>query len=118
MNPAVYPIELAGQHRPDLCRLHVARVALERRSQLALDRLALLRPVEEHGQVVGLFANRGGQRAVALEPAPPLQDLLGRGLIFPEVGRGGLGFDVGQFAREAGFVKVPSARRRRARKGR
>jgi len=65
-----------------------------------------------------LLADGRGQRPIVFEPAPTLQNLLGRGLILPEVRRGGLGFDLGQFACQAGFVKDPSARRRRVRKDR
>jgi hypothetical protein len=120
LRPASSPgcrIQLAGQHRPNLGRLDVTRVRFERDGELALDRFALLRPVEEHGQIVSLLADRGGQRPILFEAAPPLQNLLRGALILPEVWRRRLRFDLGQFAREAGFVKVPSARLRRARKG-
>jgi hypothetical protein len=65
-----------------------------------------------------LLANGFRQRALIFEAPAPLQDLLRGGLILPEIRSSRLGFDLRQFAREAGFVKAPSANRPRGSTGR
>jgi hypothetical protein len=48
-------VELAGQHRPNLGRLHVARVAFQRGPEIGRHVFAVLGPIEQHGQVIGLL---------------------------------------------------------------
>jgi hypothetical protein len=101
-------IELAGKQRPDLGSFDVTPERVECRRQIGGDLLALLRPLDEHGDIVGLFAKRGGQITVAFEAATPLKGLLRSRLILPEVGGRRLGLDVGQITVQAIFVKAPS----------
>jgi hypothetical protein len=104
----VLAIQLARQHRPYFAGLDVAGVLLEPAAEVVGHVLALSRPVHKDGEIVGLPAQRLGKRPFVLELAAALQDLLGGGLIFPEVGDGDLRLDVGQLALQAGFVKAPS----------
>jgi hypothetical protein len=109
----VLGVELAREHRPDFAGLDVAAEAVERLLEVGGDVFALLRPVDEDGEIVRLLAQRGGERAIVFDAAAALLDLLRRGLVLPEVGRGGAQIEVVQFAGKAGFVKAPSAGRRR-----
>ncbi len=83
-------VELAGQHGPDLRGLNVARVSLQGGAEIGRNVLALLRPVEEHGQIVGLFAQGFGEQPLVVQPPPALQRLLRCRLVLPEIGRGDL----------------------------
>src|SRR5580700_10578905 len=109
----VLAVEIARQRRPDLGGIEVARELAEATRQVGPDVLALTRPVDEDAEIVGLPPKRFRERAIGLEPPPALQDLLGVGLVLPEVGCGGLRLEFGQLAIESGFVKAPSAHRRR-----
>jgi hypothetical protein len=114
----VLAIELAREHRADLGRLDVALVDVDAGLQIAQHVLALPRPIEEDRQVVGLLAQRLGQRAVVLDLAAALQDLLRVGLVLPEIRRRDGRLDLGQLALQPRFVKAPSADQRRGTTGR
>ena len=49
-------VEFAGQHRPDLGGLDVARVAFKCRTEIGRNVLAVLGPIEQHGQVIRLLS--------------------------------------------------------------
>ena len=93
----VLAIVLAAEHLLDLAGLHFLVERVERLRELGVDRLARLRPFDEHGEIVALLLERHDQIAILLEPAAALQDLLGFGLVFPEIGRGGARLEAGQF---------------------
>jgi hypothetical protein len=108
---------LPAEHLLDLARLDLAGERVERRSQLRLDRLALLRPLDQDAEVVGAFAQRRAQLAILLEPAPPLQQLLRGRLVLPEIRRGDPRLDLRQLLLGPRGVKDSSADRRRASSG-
>ena len=110
----VLAIVLAAEHLLDLAGLHFLIERLERLRELGVDRLAGLRPFDQHGQVVALLLERQHQIAILLEPAPALQDLLRFGLVLPEIGRGGARLEAGQFFVGAGGFKDSSADRQPA----
>ena len=58
--------------------------------------LARLSPFDEHGEIVAALLQRHHEIAVLLQTAAALKDLLGFGLIFPEIGRGGARLEAGQ----------------------
>jgi hypothetical protein len=109
----VLAIHLARQHRADFGSLDVTSVALESSLEVGNDVLALLGPIEQHMKIVRLFAKRLGDGPVVFEPAAALLSFLCVRGVLPEVGRGDRGFDFGQFALKAGFVKAPSEGRSR-----
>jgi hypothetical protein len=94
-------VHLAAEHRADFTRLDVAAERFQAALEVARDVLALAGPVDEDAEVVRLPAQRLGQRAVVLEPAPPLQQLLRGRRVLPEFGMRDLGFDLAQFALQA-----------------
>jgi hypothetical protein len=113
----VLAIEFTTEHRPDLAGLNVAGVDLEAALEIGVHVLALTRPFEQHAQIVGLAAQGVGQRAVILQPAPPLLDLLRGGLVLPEVRFADALLDFLQFVGRAGGVKDSSADRPRVLRG-
>jgi hypothetical protein len=105
---------LAAEHLLDLAGLNLLVERLERLRELRIDRLARFRPFDEHAQVVALLPQRHHQIAILLKPAAALQDLLGFGLIFPEIGRGGSRLEAVQFFVGTGRFKDSSADRKLA----
>jgi len=103
---------LAAEHLLDLAGLHFLVERVERLRELRVDGLPGLRPLDEDAQVVALLLQRRDEIAILLEPAAALQDFLRLGLVLPEVGRGGFGFELGQFLFGAGGLKDSSADRR------
>jgi len=108
----VLAVELAAEHRADFGRLDVAAIGLDTPLEIGEHILALLRPIDENLQVLGLAAERFGEGEIVLETAPPLLCFLGVRGILPEVRSRSGGLDLGQFALDSGFVKAPSAGRR------
>src|SRR5438128_8875976 len=110
----VLAIVLAAEHLLDLAGLHFLIERLERSSELRVDGFARLRPFDEHTEIVALLLERQHEIAVLLEPAAALQDFLRLGLVFPEVRRGGFGFELCQFFAGTGGLKDSSANRKPA----
>jgi hypothetical protein len=105
---------LAAEHFLDLARLDLLIEGLEGARELGVDGLARVGPLDEDGEVVALLLERQDQIAILLEAAASLLDFLRFGLILPEIGRGGAGFEAGQlFVWSSGF-KDSSADPRRA----
>ena len=90
---------------------------VEPAAQLFANLLALLGPLHEHGQVAHAALQRGAQLDVLLETAAPLQDLLGLGLILPEVGGRRARFERGELIGRACNLKDSSADLRSAWRG-
>ena len=109
----VLAIHLAGEHGPRLSGLDVALEGVEAAVELRRDVLAAAGPVHQHAEVVALLSQRFGERAVVFETLAPLQGLLRRRLVLPEIGAGDLRFEIAELARQACFVKAPSGDRRR-----
>jgi len=104
---------LAAEHLLDLAGVDLDLEAVQRLRELGVDGLARLRPLDEDGEIVVLLAERQPEITVLLETAAALQDLLGFGLVFPEIGGGGAGFETVQLFVWAGGLKDSSADRQR-----
>jgi hypothetical protein len=78
----------------------------------------LLRPLEQHADVVDFLGETVAQLDVFGEPALPLQRLLGVGLVVPEVGRRDLQFELRELSGIVSLVKDSSASRMPASAGR
>src|SRR5688572_33248344 len=107
----VLSIVLAAEHLLRLAGIHLGGEILERLAQVLGDRLAGLRPLDEHGEILAALAQRFAQIAVFLDPAAALQQLLRRGLILPEIGSGDPLLYFLEFVRRSGGVKDSSAGR-------
>jgi hypothetical protein len=105
---------LAAEHLLDLAGLDFLIERLERLRELGVDVLAGLRPLDEDGEIVALLLEREDEIAILLEPMAALIDLLRFGLVFPEVRRGGFGFELCQFFAGTGGFKDSSANRKPA----
>src|SRR4029079_15123456 len=77
-----------AEHLLGLAGVDFGGELVEPRRQIVGDRLTRLRPLREDGQIVDAPLERIAQRAIPFDRLAPLQDLLRRGLIFPEVGVG------------------------------
>jgi hypothetical protein len=110
----VLAIVLAAKHLLDFAVLHFLIETVERLRELRINRLARLRPLEEHSQVVAAPFQRHHQVAILFEAAAALQRLLRFSLVFPEIGLGCPRFETAQFFVRAGRLKDNSADRQRA----
>jgi len=100
---------LAAEHLLDLALLHLGAERVEAAGQVVGDGLALIGPLEEHGEVVGATLERLAQLVVFLQAAAALQRLLRRGLVLPEIGGRGLRVQAGEVGGQVGVVKDSSA---------
>jgi hypothetical protein len=105
---------LAAEHLLDLASLDLLIEGLEGGRELGVDRLARIGPLDQHGEVVALLLERHDEIAILLQAAAALLDFLRFSLIFPEIGRGGAGFEAGQFFVWSSGFKDSSADPRRA----
>jgi hypothetical protein len=105
---------LAAEHLFDLAGLDFLVEGVERLKELRVDRLPRLRPLDEDAEIVALLLEREHQIAILLEPAPALPDLLGFGLVFPEVVGGRERVELAYFFAGAGGLKDSSANRKPA----
>jgi hypothetical protein len=81
----VAAVVLAAENSLGFGRVDLEHQRVEALEQLLGDVLALLAPLEQHGKIVFLLAQRGDQRHLFLEAATALQDLLCVGLVLPEI---------------------------------
>jgi hypothetical protein len=79
---------LAAEHLFRLGRFDLDLELVERTREIGRDVFARARPLDENRQVLPATLQRIAQLAVFLEPPLALEDLLGLGLVVPEV-RGG-----------------------------
>ena len=100
---------LAAEHLLDFGGLHLYGKVIQRPIQVRVDILPLLRPFDEHREVVTPLSQRFDQREVILQPPPTLQDALRYGLILPEIRGGRLSFDLGELVGRSCRVKDSSA---------
>jgi len=105
----VLAIVFAAEHLLDFTGLHFLIQSVERLRELRVDRLPRARPLDEHAEVVAALSQRHNQIAILLEPSTALQDFLGFGLVFPEIGRGGARLEAVQLVVRAGDFKDSSA---------
>jgi hypothetical protein len=99
---------LAAEHLLDLAGLHFLIESFERLREFVIDRLARFGPLDENRQIVALLPQRHDQVAILLQPPAALEDLLGFGLVFPEIGGGGARLEAVQFVFGAGGFKDSS----------
>ena len=83
---------LAAEHLLDLGRLYLGGKIVQRQIQIRVDIFTLLRPFDQHGEVVAPLSQRFDQRAILLQSPSALQHALRRGLILPEIRGGRLSF--------------------------
>jgi hypothetical protein len=105
---------LAAEHLLGLAGFDLRGQLVEPFRQIGGDVLARLRPFDQDGQIVGAALQRLAQRDVRFERLAPLQNLLRRRLVLPEVGVGGLLFYFCEFVAGPGAVKDSSANPKRA----
>jgi hypothetical protein len=84
---------LAAEHLLDFGGFDLALEIVEAAAEVGFDRFALLQPFGQHGEVFVPLLQRVAQGDVLLQAAAALQELLGVGLIRPEVGIGDALFD-------------------------
>jgi hypothetical protein len=113
----VLAIVLAAEHLLRLAGFDLADQFIEAAREILGHRLPRLRPFDQHREIVDAPAQRFTQVAVLFEAAAPLQQLLGAGLIFPEVGVGDPQLYAGELVGGAGCVKDSSADRTRVWRG-
>jgi hypothetical protein len=101
----------AAEHLLHFAGLHFLVERFDPLCEFGVDRLPCFGPLDEDGEIVGALAQRHHQVAILLEALAALQDLLCFDLVFPEVGRGGLVLETGQFFVGAGSFKDSSADR-------
>jgi hypothetical protein len=109
----VLAIVLAAEHLLGLAGVDLGGEVVERTPQIVGHRLAGLGPFGEHGKILEPLAQRFAEIAILLETAPPLQQLLRRRLVLPEVRGTDALLDVLQLAGGMCCVKDSSAGRRR-----
>jgi hypothetical protein len=105
---------LAAEHLFDFSGFHLRFDSVERALQIGGHVLALLRPFEQHTQVVDLRGEAVAQLDVLREPPLPLECLLRVGLVVPEIRRPDFQFELRQFSGIVRMVKDSSASRRPA----
>ncbi len=104
-------IVFPAEHFLHLRRLHFVIERVERLRELGIHRFARFRPFDQYREIVALLLQRQHQLAVLLQAAAALQYFLRFELVFPEVRRGGAGFEAGQFVSGVGGFKDNSANR-------
>jgi hypothetical protein len=96
---------LAAQHLLELGALHDLLQLVERGLQVLLHVLSRLQPFHQHARVVLAAAQALEQVEVGLQALAALEQLLGRGLVRPEVGGRHALVDAGQLGAELGVLK-------------
>jgi hypothetical protein len=110
----VLAIVLAAEHLLDFTGVHHSRKLLETGGEIGKHVLALPRPFHQHAHVLGALGERGDEVDLFLDAAAPLKDLLGLGLVVPEIRSGRAGFYAGQFFCGVRGLKDNSGDRTRA----
>jgi hypothetical protein len=104
----VFPIVRAAEHFLDFGGFDCGLELVETTDEVAGHLLALPCPLDEDAKVLGASFQRLTRGGVFFDPAPALQDLLGLGLILPEIGLGDPLLDFGDLLRRVGGVKDTS----------
>jgi hypothetical protein len=110
----ILAVVLATEHLLGLAGLDFDRELVEPAREVLDHGLTRLRPLDQHREVVDTALERVAHVAVVFEPAPPLQQLLRRRLVFPEVGIGDALLYLRELVAGACGVKDSSADRTRA----
>jgi hypothetical protein len=96
---------LTAEHFLDLAGLHFLIERVEGLLELVFDRFPCIDPLREHLQILPFDAERHHQVTILLHAPAALEDLLRFGLVLPEIGRCGPGFDAGEFFFGSGGFK-------------
>jgi hypothetical protein len=104
----------AAQHLLDLARVDQRLETVEGPHEVGLDRFSLLRPLNEHLQVVALPAQRFPKLDIFADALAASEGGLGVRLLVPEIRRGDAGFEPAQFFIQTCGVKDSSANQRPA----
>jgi hypothetical protein len=102
----------AAEHLLGFASLDVLLQLVQPLEEVGLHVLTLVEPVHQHRQVVGPLAEALDQRELFFEPPPSLQDLLGLGLVLPEIWLGRPGLESVEFFTGFRCLKDNSAGRR------
>jgi hypothetical protein len=105
---------LAAEHLLDLAAVDEPGKFLYTLRELGSDILALLGPVDEHGEIVAFGFQRRNQLDFFFDAAAALEDFLRFALVTPEVRGRGAGFYLGELFCGAGGLKDNSGDLRRA----
>jgi hypothetical protein len=108
---------LAAEHLLDLGRLDFALQIVESAGEVRLDRLALLEPFGQDREILAALFQGVAEGDVLFQPAATLEQLLGLGLIRPEVRLRDTRFDASDFVIQSCGLKDNSACRRTASSG-
>jgi hypothetical protein len=100
---------LAAEHPLRFAGVDPALEVLEGTADVVVHRLAGLGPFRQNREVVDLRPERLAEISILLEAAAPLEELLSRLLVLPEIGSRYARFDAVEFVRGAGGVKDSSA---------
>jgi hypothetical protein len=104
----VFSIVRAAEHFFDFGRFDGGLELVQTTHEVAGHILALTCPLDEDAKILGAALQRLTRGGVFLDPAPALQDLLGLGLVLPEIGLGDPLLDIGDLLRRVGGVKDTS----------
>jgi hypothetical protein len=110
----VLAIVLTAEHLLDFAGFDLRRQFVERAAQVVRDRLAGLRPLDEHVEIFQPLLQRLSEIAIFFESSAALHDFLRACLILPEVWSGNEFFDLGELGGGTSGVKDGFAGRRRA----
>jgi hypothetical protein len=104
---------LAAEHLLGFAGIDLCREIVEPAAQIVGHRLPGFGPFDQNGEIVEPPAQRVAEVAILFEAPAPLQQLLRRRLILPEIRRSDAFFDGLQLVCGVGRVKDSSAGRRR-----
>jgi hypothetical protein len=113
----VLAVVLAAEHLLDLAAFDEPGEFLHSLREIGNDILALLTPVDEHGEIVAFRFQRRNQLDFFFDAAAALEDFLRFGLVIPEVWGRGPGFYLRELFCWAGGLKDNSGDPRRASRG-
>jgi hypothetical protein len=105
---------LAAEHLLRFARFDTAGQIVQGAAEIVGDGLPCLGPLDQHGEIVHPPLQRVAEIQILLEPPATLQQLLGAGLVLPEIRLGDFLFYFGEFFGGTRGVKDGSAGRLRA----
>jgi hypothetical protein len=108
---------LAAEHLLDLAAFDEPSEFLDPLRELGRNILALLTPVDEHGEIVAFGLQRSNQLDFFFDAAAALEDFLRFGLVTPEIRGRCPGFYLRELFCGAGGLKDNSGDLRRASRG-
>jgi hypothetical protein len=113
----VLAIVLSPEHLLGFARVDHVRQFVEPAREFVQDRFAPLGPFDQDGEILRPRPQRLAEGPILFEPAAPLQQLLSRRLVLPEIGFGDAVFYGCEFGCRMCGVKDSSADRMRGARG-